>query len=76
MDDVLTVPDTIIAECLQWLAAGIDGDPPLVAGASAVAGLAGLLLAVDHRSVASTLGLNTESRVLLIGTEGEAGPER
>ena len=75
MDDVLTVPDAVAAECMRLLADGVDGDPPLVAGESAVAGLAGLLLALDYLPVASTLELNADSRVMLIGTEGDTDPE-
>jgi hypothetical protein len=41
-----------------------------VAGESAVAGLAGLLLACADTDARSVLGLRPDSRVLVLGTEG------
>jgi diaminopropionate ammonia-lyase len=73
--DFLTVPDEVALECMGLLANGVDGDPPVVAGESAVAGLAGLLLALDRPETALALGLNGESRVLLFGTEGDTDAE-
>lgn len=45
-------------------------DAPFVASESAVAGLAGLLLAMNDPVLKSALGLGPESRVLLFGSEG------
>ncbi len=50
-------------------------DPKVVAGESAVAGLAALLLAAADPLSRAMLGLGTESRVLLFGTEGATDPE-
>lgn len=75
MDDVLTVPDAAAAECMVLLAKGVAGDTPLVAGESAVAGLAGLLLALQNPAIAADLTLDTGSRVLLVGTEGDTDPQ-
>jgi diaminopropionate ammonia-lyase len=60
---------------MRLLARGTVGDMPVVAGESAVAGLAGLLLALDHSETARALGLSATSRVLLIGSEGDTDPE-
>ena len=57
------------------LAAGRDGDPPVVGGESAVAGLAGLLALCKDAGTARRLGLGADARVLLIGTEGDTDPE-
>jgi len=46
-----------------------------VAGESAVAGLAALLLAARDPLSRAMLGLDMESRVLLFGTEGATDPE-
>jgi diaminopropionate ammonia-lyase len=70
LDDVLTVPDAAAAECMRLLARGVGGDPRIVAGESATAGLAGLLIALADPQSASALGLGPESRVLLFGSEG------
>lgn len=73
--DALTVTDAAAAGCMRLLAAGLDGDPPLVAGESAVAGLAGLLGALARPAVRDALGLGPDSRVLLFGSEGDTDPE-
>ncbi len=75
LDDVLVVPDGAAADCMRLLAAGVDGDPPVVAGESAVAGLAGLLVAQSHPEVWQALKLGPDSRVLLFGSEGATDPE-
>ena len=75
VSDFLTVPDAAALDCMRLLAVGVSGDPPLIAGESAVAGLAGLLLAGQHAETAEALGLGQDSRVLLIGTEGDTDPE-
>jgi diaminopropionate ammonia-lyase len=49
--------------------------PPVVAGESAVAGLAALLLAAADPASRAMLGLDADSRVLLFGTEGATDPE-
>jgi diaminopropionate ammonia-lyase len=67
----MTVPDAVAAPTMRLLA---DGDPPVVAGESAIAGLAGVLLARQDAAVATALGLGAASRVLVFGTEGATDP--
>ncbi|RDD62788.1 diaminopropionate ammonia-lyase [Ferruginivarius sediminum] len=74
-DDVMEVSDAGVPACMRLLARGADGDPPLVAGESAVAGLLGLIAAMRDPDVAGQLGLGPESDVLLIGSEGDTDPE-
>ena len=71
----MAVPDEVVAPCMRLLADGVGGDPKLVAGESAVAGLAALLLARSDADAASSLRLGESSRVLLFGTEGATDPE-
>ncbi len=68
----LAVPDASAVGCMKLLAAR---SPPVVAGESAVAGLAGLLLAAREPFARTALGLDENSRVLLFGTEGATDPE-
>ncbi|MBA2781015.1 diaminopropionate ammonia-lyase [Billgrantia kenyensis] len=75
IDDFLTVTDEAAVEAMKLLAQGIDGDSPLVAGESAVAGLAGLLIARQQPVLSQALGLDADSRVLLIGSEGATDEE-
>ena len=74
-DDFMTIEDEPAAECMRILAAGIGGDMPIVAGESAVAGLAGMLLARQQRDARAALGLSSRSRVLVFGTEGDTDPQ-
>jgi diaminopropionate ammonia-lyase len=68
----MSVSDGSAVECMKLLARRA---PPVVAGESAVAGLAGLLLAAQEPYARAALGLGAESRVLLFGTEGATDPE-
>ena len=72
--DFLTVADEAAAAGMRVLATGVGGDPRVVAGEFAVAGLAGLLCAVARPALARTLGLDTGSHVLLFGSEGDTDP--
>ncbi len=67
--DFMTVTDEAAFACMRLLA------PQVVAGESAVAGLAGLLGAAARPDLARALGLDAKSRVLLFGSEGDTDPE-
>lgn len=67
----MAVPDQAAVDCMRLLA---RREPALVAGESAVAGLAGLLLAAREPYARAALGLEEDSRVLLFGTEGATDP--
>lgn len=67
-----SVPDESAVACMKALAAR---SPAVVAGESAVAGLAALLLAAREPFARTALGLDGASRVLLFGTEGATDPE-
>ena len=75
IDDVIVVQDSAAETCMRLLAAGCGDDPPVVAGESAVAGLAGLMGAAQQSHLRNRLGLDEDSRVLLFGTEGATDPE-
>ena len=73
-DAVVAVEDTDAENCMRRLAAGGPNTPPVVAGESAVAGLAALLAVAKNPSARDQLALTAESRVLLFGTEGATDP--
>ena len=73
-DGFMTVNDESARVLMRRLAEGRDGDPPVVAGESAVAGLAGALAAREDPAMRGHLGLGPESRVLVFGTEGATDP--
>ncbi|MFC7609758.1 hypothetical protein [Teichococcus aestuarii] len=67
----MAVSDDSAVDVMRLLA---RRDPPITAGESAVAGLAGLLLASADPAARAALGLDGGSRVLLFGTEGATDP--
>ena len=68
----MAVPDESAVDAMRLLA---ERTPRIVAGESAVAGLAALLLAARDPFSRGMLRLDAESRVLLFGTEGATDPE-
>ncbi len=73
-DAAMIVGDDAAFSMMRQLASG-KGDLPLVAGESAVAGLAGLASATADASVRVKLGLGPTSKILVFGTEGDTDPE-
>lgn len=71
----MKIDDTAAADCMRLLADSRYGDPPIVAGESAVAGLAGLLAVAADEKSRQSLALDSSSRVLLFGTEGATDPD-
>ena len=74
-DAFMTIDDEAAVDCMRLLADGRFGDDPVVAGESAVAGLAGLLMASTDSDARARLDLHRDSRVLVFGTEGATDPE-
>jgi len=74
-DDFITISDDRVPHMMRVLSRGSNGDPVIIAGESAVAGLAALDMAKDKPDVMSALGLGLNSHVLIIGTEGATDPE-
>ena len=64
-DDVVALEEDAAADAMRYLAAGLDGNPVVVAGESGAATTAALLTA-DR----TLLGLDARSVVVLIGSEG------
>jgi diaminopropionate ammonia-lyase len=71
----MTIGDEAAIEAMRLLAGGALGDASIIAGESAVAGLAGLLAVAAHPEGADLMRLGPESSVLLIGSEGATDPE-
>ncbi|MEQ9639584.1 MAG: diaminopropionate ammonia-lyase [Alphaproteobacteria bacterium] len=67
----MTVDDDAAKAMMRRLA---DGATPVVAGESAVAGLAGLAEVMSDAGLTRALGLSTVSRVLIYGSEGDTDP--
>jgi diaminopropionate ammonia-lyase len=71
-DDFVTISDQPIPLLMRLLA---DNNPPIEAGESSVAGLAALIEITKSPEIAEKIGLNSESIILLFGTEGATDPE-
>ncbi|MCB1755299.1 MAG: diaminopropionate ammonia-lyase [Gammaproteobacteria bacterium] len=71
----IQVNDRDAADCMRLLADNRYGDGSLVAGESAVAGLAALIATAQDAEARRQLGLDEQSRVLLFGTEGATDPD-
>lgn len=74
-DAAVAIPDSSAVALMRTLAVPPDGDIPIVAGESAVAGLAALIAVMRDDAARAALRLNAHSRVLVFGTEGATDAE-
>jgi diaminopropionate ammonia-lyase len=72
--DFLTIPDSLIGPAMRMLARPVTNDPSIEAGESGVAGLAASIAIASNPGLRSACGFDSESRVLLIGSEGVTDP--
>lgn len=73
-DAYIDIPDGAAVEMMRQLARPLNNDPALEIGESGVAGLAGLQAVAGRADLRARLGLDAQSRVLVIGTEGATDP--
>lgn len=71
----LTIPDEAAVDAIRQAAAGVGGDPPAVIGETGIAGWAGFLAAIRDENLRQQLGLDSNSRIVIIATEGATDPE-
>ena len=69
-EDVLALPDASARDAMRILAAGVADDPPVVAGESGAAAIAGAIAAALDPALRDALKLDTNSVVVTIGSEG------
>ena len=74
VDVFMTVSDEQAEQAMRTLAEGEADDVPVLSGESGAAGLAGLKALMADPSQARQLGLDAQSRVLLLNTEGATAP--
>jgi len=70
----VALDDVYALDAMKLLANPAAGDPPIVAGETGGAGLGALLAARDYPEIRATLALDSNSRVLLLGSEGDTDP--
>ena len=68
----MTITDESIPKAMQLLA---NRTPPIIAGESAITGLAGFLIACNDGELKSKLMINENSKILFFGTEGDTDEE-
>jgi diaminopropionate ammonia-lyase len=73
-DGFMTLEEETAPAIMRRLAMPCAGDPPVVAGESGGAGLAGLVEVLRDPALAARLGLGPAARVLVINTEGATDP--
>ncbi len=71
----LTIPDEAAVDAIWQAAAGVSGDPSVVIGETGIAAWAGFLAATRDENLHQQLGLDSNSRVVIIATEGATDPE-
>ena len=74
-DGFMTVEEADATDVMKRLADPAESDPPVVAGESGGAGLAGLTAALRDPVLAREIGLGPEARVLVVNTEGATDPK-
>ena len=70
----VAIDDAFALEAVRALANPPLGDAAIVAGGTGGSGLAALLAARDYPAIRQTLGLDQDSRALLLGSEGDTDP--
>lgn len=70
----MTIPDAAALEAMRRLARADLGDPPIVAGESAVAGVAACQAVARDPALRAALGLTADSRVMFFASEGDTDP--
>ena len=75
VDHFMTIEDDQAVEAMRILAKGSDKDVPVVAGESGTAGLAALQALRSNPELSAQVGLDAQSRVLIINTEGATAPQ-
>lgn len=73
-DGFMTVAEEDATGAMRRLAFPVAGDPPVVAGESGGAGLAGLLAVLRDARTAARIGLGPQARVWVVNSEGATDP--
>lgn len=75
VDFFITITDDEAVASMRRLAINNGDDIPMVSGESAVAGLSALQRISQSASLAASIGINADSRILLVSTEGATAPK-
>ena len=73
-DAFCAIPDAAAVDCMRLLTQPLAGDRAIVAGESAVAGVAAAIAALQSPQARAQLGLGADSRILFFGSEAATDP--
>ena len=73
-DAFCAIPDAAAVDCMRLLAQPLAGDRAIVAGESAVAGVAAAIAALQSPQARAQLGMGADSRILFFGSEAATDP--
>jgi diaminopropionate ammonia-lyase len=73
-DAFCVIADSAAVQAMRLLAHPLEADPVIVAGESAVAGVAAAVAASQSDTARTLLGLNAGSRILFFGSEAATDP--
>lgn len=73
-DGFVYLPDSDVPPLMRKLAQGVAGDPPVIAGESAVCGLAAATRLLTDPEAAVAFKLDGNSEILIFGSEGATDP--
>src|SRR3546814_5477009 len=73
--DFVTIGEEGVAPAMRLMASGDAGGGAIEAGECAVAGVVALIAATRDAALRARLGLDSASRILLLGSEGATDPE-
>jgi len=74
-NDFVMLDDAYALEGMKRFANPVAGDPAIVSGETGTTGLGVLLAAHKSPEIWQALGLDAESRVLILGSEGDTDPQ-
>lgn len=73
---VVTIPDTGVGTMVRWLANPSDGErPSVIGGECSASGLIALLAIQQDSALAHGMSIDSDARILVIGTEGNTDAE-
>ena len=75
VDHVVTISDEIARETMRALASGFNGDQPVISGESGCATVAAIIAVAQKDELRKSLGIDSGSRIVAIGSEGATAPE-
>jgi diaminopropionate ammonia-lyase len=75
-DYFMSIDDSLAVPAMRALAMPIASDPRIVAGESGVAGFAAMAWTCSDQTAKAVLGLDSNSVVAVINTEGATDPSR